>query len=192
MSSFQERLLRELVTEHAAQLAQPPVASARRRRRRLPLAAAASAACAGAIALLLGPGGGGTTPAYAVTVGSGGAVTITISELAGVVGADQQLQKLGVRAVVAEVRQGCSEEGERVPFGDYASQLSRIVQRNAPADAGSGGSWTVSPSEIPAGDTLSIVVTSYEGGSQGHSGLNVALYRGAAPACEPPSEISAG
>jgi hypothetical protein len=112
MTSFEDELLNDLLTEHGARLRElPPPGRARRRVLRRPgwlaaggvvaLGAAVTAVVTAVTAL------GGAAPAYAVTRGPGGSVEVSVSQPSGVAGANAALGRMHVRVRVVPVRAGC-------------------------------------------------------------------------------------
>jgi hypothetical protein len=148
MSKFTDRLWRELMREHRAELERIDRPPAPRRRRALPrrLLAGTSVGLAGAgTAIALAIGAANTTPAFAVTKNPDGTVSVTINKLAGVAGANQRLAQMNVRAVAVPVVAGC--EGAPPPAAMRAILLAR-------AAAVHGGTVRIDPRQIPAGKSL--------------------------------------
>lgn len=187
MSDFQQRLWTELVRDHAAALAYPAAAGDRLgplaivepravktrqwgalRQGRLVagLAAVAAALVIAAIAITTG-----TAPsaAYAVTQSNDGTVHVSISDLTGITGANEQLEKLGVPVRVVPVSATCTATG------DIITPPPSLGTAAAQADLG----IAVRPDLIPSGDTL--VLTAKQAGPAVY--LSYAFYRGPAPAC---------
>lgn len=191
MSRFEDRLLAHLIDAHATELGQEGPRAARGTRRRrgavLSLAAACAALVAAVIATLavvLTSGGG--TPAYAVEAQSGGTVVLTLNEMVGVEGANAQLSKLGVRAVIARVDPACQETG--VVDRSHGA-VHGIVQLD-PDDA-TGAQWVIDAAAIPAGDVLGLSAQQPEGDSHVVA-YAINLYRGHAPACTRPGTFYSG
>jgi hypothetical protein len=167
-----------------------------RRSRRTSFAAAGGLALIGAIvAVVWLTASTSTTPAYAVTVNGDGSVTLTLNEVIGASSANEQLAKLGVRAVIAKVEPGCTATGEAVPIPSSTfSQQERMVETEKPREGLSGLVWVIHPSAIPPGDTVLITVQLVNGGNpvatfngRAISALSgsIGLYHGSAPACRP-------
>lgn len=194
MSRFQERLWEELVRDHATALACPagsldllprltiveprgaallwlPTFRPRRlpQPRRLAATLAALAAVVAGVSILTTTG---TTPsaAYAVTQNPDGTISVSIDELTGVAGANEQLARLGVSAKVVPIQAGCSAPGEAVPIPSSLDAKIAHVQ---------GQGLAIRPDLVPPGETL--VLTARQSGAI--VGLGYALYRGMAPAC---------
>jgi hypothetical protein len=123
----------------------------------------------------------GTTPsaAFAVIQNSDGSVSVSISELTGVQGANAQLARLGVRAKVIPVQARCTASGQLVPIPP--SLASKIAHPQ-------GQGLAIRPDLIPAGQTLAL--TARQIGIA--VGMTYALYRGDVPACVAPGEAHAG
>src|SRR5215469_604161 len=92
MTSFSDQLLTDLMREHAAAL----------QRTELPAPSAGHSSIKRGAWLA-----GGAAQAFAVTPHPDGTVTVSISDLSGVSGANARLQDLGDRVVVVPVRAGC-------------------------------------------------------------------------------------
>src|SRR5215470_6379881 len=110
MTNFSDQLFTDLMQEHgpALQTAELMTATSRRHqlRRGAWLAGGAGALAVG-ITASLAAFGGTASEAYAVTPHSDGTVTVTISELSGVTGANATLRRLGLRVVLVPVKPGC-------------------------------------------------------------------------------------
>src|SRR5215472_16788634 len=114
MTNFSHQLLTDLMREHAAtlqrtELPAPPARHSGIKRGAL-LAGGAGTLAVG-VSAGLAAFGGGTAQAYAVTPHADGTVTVSISDLSGVSGANARLQDLGDRVVVVPVRAGCPAIG---------------------------------------------------------------------------------
>ncbi|HTU80257.1 MAG TPA: hypothetical protein VMF09_16020 [Solirubrobacteraceae bacterium] len=185
MSRFEDDLWQLLVREHAAGAvrAAGPGRAADRRRRVLTVAAAALsiAAVTAALALLLSAGGS-PPAAYAVTQNPDGSVTLTLDQLIGVRPADEELAKLGVRAVVRKLQAGCREVGTLVRL-THPGAIFEMVE-TARAGNGLGGlRWIIHPAAIPRGDTLALSVQVDPHGRVPAVGGSIGLFRGRAPGC---------
>lgn len=196
MSEFQERLWSELVRDHAAALSYPvgvrdpwrqlPIVEPRRTPRlslRAPrpaqLASAFAAIAALVVAVTIATVTNSTSSAaYAVTEHSDGSVTVTLSELAGVTGANEQLAKLEVPVRVAAVRAGCATPTSIVPM---TSALAGSIAR------GDGAGMLTRPDLVPPGETL--VLAARQVGADVF--YTFALYRGAPPTCVSPGDSHA-
>jgi hypothetical protein len=204
MSRFQERLWGELVREHATTLAHPARTRYPSRRlsivepRTLPLRRQPSARgwlvrqrgklAAGVVALaaalaatvsLLATTGTAPSVAYAVTRSPDGTITISISELKGVDGANEQLVKLGVDVRVLPELADCSSTATTVRIPpELAGKMAHGVR----------GGIAIQPGLIPPGDTL--VIGARQIGW--FVGLGYSLYRGVLPTCIRAGESHAG
>lgn len=197
MSEFQERLWSELVRDHAAALACPAgvndpwrrlaIVEPRRSRRLSPpsarprqLVGALGAIVALAAAVTVATVTSSTSSAaYAVTAHSDGSITVTISELTGVTGANEQLAKLGAPVRVAAVRAGCPVPTAIVPIPPSVG--GTIAQSE-------GEGILTRPRLVPPGRTL--VLAARQVGADIF--YTFALYRGAPPTCVSPGDSHAG
>jgi hypothetical protein len=196
MSEFQERLWSELVRDHAQALAYPAIAGDRWRqlpivepraswRLSLPalrpgrLAGVLGAIVAVVVAVTVATVTSSTSSAaYAVTPHPDGTVTVTISELKGVTGANAQLAKLGVPVRVAAVRAGCPVPTSIVPM---TPSLAATIAY------GQGQGILARPDLVPAGETL--VLAARQVGADIF--YTFALYRGVPPTCVSPGDSHA-
>lgn len=197
VSRFEDRLLAELLEQHGAVLADAPVLPqipARRARARswlglparrlLPAGALALALATALVALVtgLGSGGGGVTPAYAVVQNGDGTVTVTIRELLGIDGANRELRTLGVRARVVPSEGSCQTDPAQFRQARISEELSRRIV--TPVFLAGAPSVVIEPSAIPADDTVVIGVRTLDTqGEPAATGLETAIYEGAAPPC---------
>lgn len=170
MSSFDDQLWSELVRLHGSELQPRELRTVRRRSRKAPIAAGALATSAGAVALALTLSAGSAPAAYAVTQNPDGTLSVTLSEIVGVSGANAELERLGVDARVVPVEDECPP-----PSGARAAPA---VPASIPMTM---RSVTISPKSIPPGDTLLIEAQQISD----HTALGVTLIRGSAPACLP-------
>jgi hypothetical protein len=195
VASFEERLWAELVEQHGALLADEPRAalSPRRREQRrpawrralLPAAGLATVLAGVLVAIVIGLGSGNRpSAAFAVVRNPDGTVQVTISELAGVQGANQRLMELGVPARVVSWNEGCATRpGEFKEAPLSAEQAQRIETPAGPAGA---ASVVLTPAAVPAGDTVVIGARALgQSGAVSAVGLEVGIYEGAAPTCLP-------
>src|SRR5580693_1251000 len=99
MSKFEDRLWRDLVRKHGADLAQmtPPAAKPTRRARPRLLAGTTVSLAGIAAAVVLLVSAAGSPPAFAVNRNSDGTYTVWIQKLTGVHGANARLAALGIR-----------------------------------------------------------------------------------------------
>jgi hypothetical protein len=121
MSNFKERLWRELVRQHGADLARASSPARRGRLARPRLLAGTTVgivAVGTAVALLLGAAS--SPPAFAVTKSHDGTVSVVIRKLAAIHDVNQRLAALGLKAKFVKVAAGCG-----APPPVIASRLAR-------------------------------------------------------------------
>src|SRR5690242_13609024 len=100
MGKFEDRLWREVVRRHGADLAQmtrPPAKRARRAGPRL-LAGTSVALAAAVAAVALVLSAASSPPAFAVSRNADGTYTVTLQRFAAIHGANAKLAGLGIRA----------------------------------------------------------------------------------------------
>ncbi len=159
--AFEARLERELATARAER--------ATSHRRRWALSAVLPVAAAGAAAILLFVASG-SSPAFAVTRGTDGTLTITLNDITGVSGANAKLRDLGVNnVVVAPITAGCTTQIAISYIGTGSAADSPV---------------TLTPGEIPAGTT---VVLAAQQTSQGQIEEAIGKVSGSAPTCVEPA-----
>ena len=112
MTMFEDRLLGQLVAEHGDRLRAPerPAPARRRVRRPVWLAAGAADAVAAVAAAVMTLGSAPAYAAYSVTRHDG-TLSVSVSRLSGVAGANAALHALRARVVVVQVRPGCPPIG---------------------------------------------------------------------------------
>jgi hypothetical protein len=199
-TDFDESLWADLLKEPAASRA----LSARQPASRLemirrPLTIGGLAIAAGSAAVILSLTAASTpvtTAAYAVTRNADGSVTLTLKEVIGVSGANEQLARLGVRAQIAKIERGCTESGTEVQMSHSQQEAMIESEQSAPGLTGLG--WVIHPSAIPAGDTVLISAQlENEGRPLGPPlggkliyavGSGIGLYKGTPPSCQVPGE----
>jgi len=185
MSKFKDRLWRELVREHGADLAQVkrPAAQHRRRARPRVLAGTTLGLAGAGTALVLVLSAASSSPAFAVTPNRDGTVQVVIERLSGISGANIKLASLGVRARIVQVVAGCKAvvwseavRAEGVTVTPAGTRADRVV--------GAGFAQVrLDPRRIPVGRTL--VLPTVRAGRAIHI-ARANWVRGAAPACLPP------
>ncbi|HLI38326.1 MAG TPA: hypothetical protein VKV80_13455 [Streptosporangiaceae bacterium] len=175
MTKFADELFNDLMREYqpALQRVQRPAAAGRRAVPRPVWAAAGTAGMAGAVAA--GVVGFGGSPAYAVTQNPNGTLTVAVSRLDGVSGANARLRAIGSRVVVVPVRPGCpsmnSLPAATPPPGRRVSGSARGRDRSV----------TVDVRGVPAGD---IALVAAKAGPSGRvTQLAMKLIKGTAPSC---------
>lgn len=180
MISFSDQLFHDLIREHGPALQAAELTAPGQRhhlRRGAWLAGGAGTLAVGITASLAAFGG--TSPAYAITPHSDGTVTVALTDLSGVTGANATLHNLGTRVVVVPVRAGCpSIESLPLPAG-APGKVSGSVRVDAAASGSKDGSITVQAKGIPAGDLLVVAVEVASHGTAMSSRLTAAP----APAC---------
>ncbi|NUT48177.1 MAG: hypothetical protein HOV94_12835, partial [Saccharothrix sp.] len=119
----------------------------------------------------------GGTPAYAVSKDADGVVTVSITDLTGVTGANEELRRLGVRAVAVPMRDGCVDLAD-LPV-DPDSQGTGITSTVSTVDGVDSGSVTFEADSIPEGDTLLLAASQ----SPTSLSLAAAMIKGDAPEC---------
>lgn len=190
MTKFADQLFTDLMREHGPALENAGPLTARGGRPRMRHAALLGGAAATlAVGLTVGLTvfDNAATPAYAVTQHPDGTVTVALTRLSGVPGANQQLRTLGKRVVLVPVGAGCPSIGSlpapKVSVPGASGQKSGGAvspARGGPVRAGSGevtsggydgsgsgtvtgnkdGSVSVQAQDIPAGDLLVLAVSS--------------------------------
>lgn len=159
MTSFSDQLFHDLMREHgpALQTADLTVPGRRRHVRRGAWLAGGAGALAVGITVSLAAFGG-TSQAYAITPHSDGTVTVALTDLSGVTGANATLRKLGTRVVVVPVRAGC-QSIDSLPLPPASTgRMSGSIWVDAAASGSKAGSITVRAKGIPAGNLLVIAV----------------------------------
>jgi hypothetical protein len=179
MAKFEDQLFEDLMRNHGAALEVVPerVAAGRRRVGRALGVGGAALGVAGAVALTGTLFTGGAPAAYAVTKGDDGVVTVSITDIGGVTGANEELRRLGVRAVAVPVRDGCVEMS-RLPV-DTAARGTGVTPTVGEAGGLAAGSMTFDGDDIPEGDTLLLAAVQ----SPTSVSLGAALIKGDAPEC---------
>ena len=177
MTNFSDQLLRDLMREHGPTLqeARLPAAGQRHHLRRAAWLAGGAGTLAVGITASLAAFGGTASEAYAITPHSNGTVTVAVTDLSGVTGANATLRNLGLRVVVVPVKAGCqsimSLPDPPVQPGRDSGPIGLMGVK--------GGSVTVEAHGIPAGDLLVIAVSSTGDGTQ----MALQLTSPPAPAC---------
>jgi len=172
MTKFADELFSDLMSEHGSALAtaRPPV---RRAVARPVWLAAGVVGMAGAITAAVTVFSGGT-PAYAVTDNGDGTVSISISQLSGVDGANLKLRSMGDRIAVVPVRDGCPAfDSLPMVHPDVPTEIAGATVNTR------RGTITVNARGIPKGETALVAVLPPADGF----GLVMALINGPAPSC---------
>jgi hypothetical protein len=176
MSTFEDNLWDELVREHQAEYVHPVRATTSGPARRRLLVGMSLGLAGAATATALALTAGTVAPAFAVTSNPNGTVTVTISQIAGISGANTELAALGVRATAIPIVQGCTAALQRLPKAASGGILSQ-------PSSGPLQSITIEPSAIPAGDTVVLAAAQNAGAVQ----MTDAVVQGVAPACVAPA-----
>ena len=181
MGKFEDRLIEELMDDHGPALAglERPAPHHRSKRPLWMTGGALALAVAGAGIFTLVGGGG--SPAYAVTQNSNGTVTLTLADMTGVTGANQELHKLGLPVLV-------------VPFNDNSCSYvydkpdnARGFTSAAAATITGEGQFTFALDQVPAGDTLVIGAEGVNLGNSKGVALTEGTAKGRPPVCGAPS-----
>jgi hypothetical protein len=178
MGKFEDRLWRDLVRRHGADLAQMTGPEANRGRRARPrLLAGTSVAVAVAVAALaLVLSAASSPPAFAVNRNADGTYTVTLQKLAGIHGANAKLAGLGIRARVVVVTQGCTVKA----LPPAAVNAMKLAQSMAGKAAPQVAVAKLDPRTIPAGKWQVIPAYRVAGTVHVEKGH---LIQGTAPAC---------
>ncbi|GAB2968020.1 hypothetical protein [Saccharothrix stipae] len=181
MAKFEDQLFDDLMRNHGSALDGVPDRAATGRRgvgRTLGIGGTALGV-AGVIALTATLLTGGAPAAYAVTKGADGVVTVSITDITGVTGANEELRRLGVRAVAVPMRDGCVDLAD-LPV-DTTSQGTGVSSQMEATDGGdvTAGSVRFDADGIPAGSTLLLAAAQ----SSTSVSLAAAMIKGDAPEC---------
>ncbi len=180
MGKFEDRLWTELVHEHGRDLAQirkPPRRPARRPRPRLLLGTTVGLAGVGtALALVLSAAS--SSPAFAVTRNPDGTVTVWVTRVGGLAGANARLAELGVHARAVQVTAGCTPG--RANWIARNAKVQRVVTPGRTQKLIVKARFD--PKRIPAGHTL--VLAAARAGLAARV-APVHLVSGPAPGCFP-------
>jgi uncharacterized membrane protein YgcG len=178
MSKFEDRLWRDLVRRHGADLAEMTRPGTKRTRRARPrLLAGTSVALAGvgtAAVLLLSAAS--SPPAFAVNRNSDGTYTVMLQKLAAIHGANARLAALGIRARLVEVTQGCQLKA----LPPAAVHAMALAQSMAGKEAPQVATARLDPRKIPPGKFQ--VIPTYKVAGTVHV-QQAHLMQGQAPAC---------
>ena len=180
MSKFKDRLWRDLVREHGAQLARIDRPAARHSRRARPRVLAGTtlglAGIGAAMALVLGAAS--STPAFAVTRNHDGTVTVALQRIAAIHDANAKLAGSGLRVKLVQVQAGCLAAARAKAL----AALSKARPQYIPPPHWKGRT-RFNPRKIPPGKTL--VIAAWGAGQSAHVSPGH-LVTGSAPACVPP------
>lgn len=184
MSNFEERLLSALKDEITTRTAEdkmttvtPVQRGSRRRFVGLSAAVAGVAAAATAVVLMTGIAG---APAYAVTKGADGAVSVRINSFTDPEGLEAELAANGVKAVVDYLPAGqtCQE-----PRGQRSSMTGKFA--TSIGSEGNGMSFKIVTGQVPEGETLVLAVSrSKDGDDKPPFATSLQVVKGAVAPCE--------
>ena len=189
MSKFEDRLWRDLVRRHGADLAEmtnPTAKRAWRARPRLLAGTSVALAGVGTVAVLL-LSAASSPPAFAVNRNSDGTYTVSLQKLAAIHGANARLAALGIRARLVEVTQGCQVKA-LPPAAVHAMALARSMAGKAAPQIATA---RLDPRKIPPGQVQ--VIPAYKVAGTVHVD-KAHLMQGQAPTCistvvAPPCEL---
>ncbi|MEV4171708.1 hypothetical protein [Nonomuraea sp. NPDC049709] len=154
-----------------------PVRRSRRRLVGLSAAVAGVAAAATAVAVLTGLT---SSPAYAVTTGSDGGVSVRIHSFSDPDGLEAELADAGVRAVVDYLPEGQTCKQPRGERGGGQGQFATSIGKD-----GDGIAFTIEKGQVPAGSTLVLAVSkSKEGDDQPPFATALEVVKGTVAPCE--------
>ncbi|MFG1703880.1 hypothetical protein ACFLIM_11875 [Nonomuraea sp. M3C6] len=184
MSNFEDRLLGALKEEITMRTAEdkmttvtPVQRGSRRRFVGLSAAVAGVAAAASAVVVLTGLT---SSPAYAVTKGSDGAVSVRINEFSDPKGLESELAAAGVKAVVDYLPFGQTCKEPRGARGSVSGEFSVSI-----GTEGDGISFKIEKGQVPAGETLVLAFTKAEDGADKPPFSNsLQVVKGAVAPCE--------
>lgn len=181
MSNFEDRLLSALKEEITMRKAKDDMtivtpAPANSRRRLGWLSAAVAGVAAATTVVLLNTG----SPAYAVTKGSDGAVSVQINEFNDPDGLEADLAAAGVKAVVDYLPFGQTCKVPRGASGSSQGQFKTSIGKE-------GGliSFRIEKGQVPAGETLVLAISKAEtGAGDPPSSTSLQIVKGAVAPCE--------
>jgi hypothetical protein len=184
MTSFEDRLWAELTSEHATELAQGPPPQRRKPTRSIPVVFAAFVLAGVILASIATLMTSSSAPAFAVTQNSDGTVTVTIKELIGIHEANTQLEALSVHVRAAGIEASCTTDMSNfhtVPFPPQIVASIFSIGKSATTPI------TITPSVIPAGDTLLLEARQV---APELIAINLKLFQGPVPSCIPATAAS--
>ena len=153
MTEFEDRLIEDLLNEHGSALAVLDRPAPRRRSHRpLWIGTGAAVAVAGAVAVGLTLTGAGDAPAYAVTQNANGTVTLSVTKVVGITGANDELRRLHLPVVIAPLDDSCQYQWAQ------ESSMAAILTHMNPTTVDGVHQLTFALDRIPAGDTLVVSV----------------------------------
>ncbi|WP_146103916.1 hypothetical protein [Nonomuraea solani] len=154
-----------------------PVRRSRRRIAGLSAAVAGVAAAATAVVMLTGLTG---SPAYAVTQGSDGGVSVTIHSFTDPEGLEAELAKAGVTAAVDYLPHGQTCKQPRGEVGGGTGPFSASIR-----EEGDGIRFKIEKGQVPSGSTLVLTISkSADGDGEPPFATNLQIVKGAVAPCE--------
>ncbi|MGW4792567.1 hypothetical protein ACWEPC_09175 [Nonomuraea sp. NPDC004297] len=185
MNDFEDRLLAALKEDIATRTADgtttpAPARTGFRRRRLAGLSAALAGVAAATVAVVVATGVAGS-PAYAVSTGSGGEVSVRIHAFTDPEGLEAELAAAGIRAVVDYLPQGQTCRQPRGSHGAGSGKFTAGVGRE-----GDGISFTIGKGQVPEGSTLVLAVSkSRDGDDRPPFATALEIVTGAVSECVP-------
>ncbi|MBB5774783.1 hypothetical protein [Nonomuraea jabiensis] len=190
MSNFEERLLSALKEEIATRTAEDgvtttvtPAGRDRSRRRYVGLSAALAGVAAAATATAVVLSGLGGSPAYAVTEGDDGVITVRINRFNDPEGLQADLAEAGITAIVDYLPEGqtCKEPRGANGNGNDPWGFSLNFERSSNVT-----SFFFEKGRVPKGSTLVMAVSkSKAGDDQPPFGMSLTVVKGPVAPCEP-------
>lgn len=177
MTKFSDQLYTDLMRAHAETLRHTefPVTRGHLTGKRAAVMAGGAGTLAVGITAGLAVFGGSGGAAYAVTPHSDGTVTVGISKLSGITGANAALTSLGDRVVIVPVKAGCPSLDSLPHPAPQAAKISVSVSGSVRTD----GTMTVDAHGVPKGDLMVLAVE-----DTGHGiAMAASLTTGPAPSC---------
>ncbi|MEV4577249.1 hypothetical protein AB0K16_28810 [Nonomuraea jabiensis] len=188
MSNFEERLLSALKEEIATRTAEDgvtttvtPAGRDHSRRRYVGLSAALAGVAAAATATAVVLSGLGGSPAYAVTAGADGVITVKINKFSDPEGLRADLAEAGVTAIVDYLPEGQTCKEPRGANGNGPGEFAVSFERSSGVT-----SFMIEKGEVPEGSTLVMAVSkSKAGDDQPPFGMSLTVVKGPVAPCEP-------
>ena len=146
MTKFEDRLWREIVHKHGADLAEIEGHQVRRARPRVLAGTTVGLALAG-VASVLVLSAASSPSAFAVSRNADGTVTVKLQRIAAIHGANAKLAALGIRARLVEVVPGCQVK----TLSPAAAQAMTLARSMAGKPAPQAAITRLDPREIPPG-----------------------------------------
>ncbi|MFC5830474.1 hypothetical protein [Nonomuraea insulae] len=156
------------------------VTPVRRSRRFVGLSAAVAGVAAAATAVVVLTGIAGS-PAYAVSTGSDGGVSVQIHAFTDPEGLQAELADAGVEAVVDYLPEGQTCKQPRGSAGDTQGMFAAGIGKD-----GDGITFKIEKGQVPAGSTLVLAISkSKDGDTAPPSATTMQIVKGAVAPCEP-------